>query len=81
MRTFEVEQAEANLTQLIYEAAEGNGFIITVAGKPVVQVVAIATDTPSDTKRSGFMAGQITIPSDFDRMASAEVEQLFIPRP
>ncbi len=33
-------------------------------------------------KRRGFMAGQIIVPDDFDRMASAEIEEMFLsPQP
>lgn len=32
---------------------------------------------PARIKRRGFMAGQITVPDDFDRMGEAEIEQLF----
>jgi hypothetical protein len=28
-------------------------------------------------KRLGFLAGQIAVPEDFDRMGSTEIEQLF----
>jgi hypothetical protein len=28
-------------------------------------------------KRLGFLAGQITVPDDFDQMGRAEIEQLF----
>ena len=28
-------------------------------------------------KRIGFMVGEIAVPDDFDRMGSAEIEQLF----
>ncbi|MFB8831279.1 hypothetical protein ACE0DR_22780 [Azotobacter sp. CWF10] len=36
-------------------------------------------DAPDMTrmKRLGFMAGQIAVPDDFDRMGSEEIEQLF----
>jgi hypothetical protein len=28
-------------------------------------------------RRLGFMAGRIVVPDDFDRMGSAEIEQMF----
>ncbi len=31
---------------------------------------------PGQVKRLGFMAGQIAVPDDFDRMGRAEIEQL-----
>jgi prevent-host-death family protein len=79
MRTLDVKEAKANLAILIEEAAKGDGFIITMAGKPLVKIVALNFEKPPAAKRRGFMAGQITIPSDFDRMANAEIEQMFSP--
>lgn len=35
-------------------------------------------EAPRQMKRRGFMAGQITVPEDFDQMASAEIEQMFV---
>ena len=79
MRTLDVEEAKANLSAFVEEAAKGDGFIITVAGKPLVKLVALNVEKPPIAKRRGFMAGQITVPSDFDRMANAEIERMFSP--
>ena len=79
MRTLDVDEAKADLAALIEEAAKGDGFIITMAGKPLVKVVALNFEKPPTAKRRGFMAGQITIPSDFDRMANVEIERMFSP--
>ena len=39
---------------------------------------AISIPTPIKTTHSlGFMSGHISIPKDFDRMGSKEIEQLF----
>ena len=39
----------------------------------------VTTDTPGlrATRRTGFLAGRISVPEDFDRMASDEIETLF----
>jgi prevent-host-death family protein len=79
MRTLDVEEAKADLSALVEEAAKGDGFIITVAGEPLVKVVALNVEKPPAAKRRGFMAGQITIPSDFDRMANAGIDRMFSP--
>jgi hypothetical protein len=34
-------------------------------------------DTPSTPSRLGFLAGQITVPDDFDRMRATELAALF----
>jgi hypothetical protein len=35
------------------------------------------TPTAGQVRRLGFMAGEIAVPDDFDRMGSAEIEDLF----
>jgi antitoxin (DNA-binding transcriptional repressor) of toxin-antitoxin stability system len=51
--------------------------VIAKAGKPLVKVVSLGTPEPRQMKRLGFMAGQIAVPDDFDRMGGTEIEQLF----
>jgi antitoxin (DNA-binding transcriptional repressor) of toxin-antitoxin stability system len=54
---------------------KGESFIIAKAGKPLVTVTAI---TPSAApQRLGFLAGQLSVPDDFDRMNATEIETLF----
>ncbi len=36
-----------------------------------------ATPAVKPSRRLGFMAGEIAVPDDFDRMGAAEIEQLF----
>ena len=36
-----------------------------------------AVPVPTPSRRLGFMAGEIAVPDDFDRMGAAEIEQLF----
>jgi len=77
MRTVNIHEAKTHLSRLVGAAAGGEPFIIVRAGKPLVKVVALEPPAPSKTKRLGFMAGQITVPDDFDRMGSDEIEPLF----
>lgn len=77
MQTVNIHEAKTHLSRLIERAIAGEPFIIAKAGKPLVKVTRLDnTDTPKP-KRLGFMAGQIAIPDDFDRMGSEEIEQLF----
>ena len=55
----------------------GEPFIIARAGKPLVKVVAVDAPAVGTTSRLGFMAGQVTIPEDFDRIGAAEIEAMF----
>jgi prevent-host-death family protein len=77
MQTVNIHEAKTHLSRLIDQAAKGEPFVIAKAGKPLVKVTALDTPATGLTRRLGFMAGQITVPDDFDRMGSAEIEQLF----
>jgi prevent-host-death family protein len=77
MRRVNIHEAKTHLSRLVDEAAKGESFIIAKAGKPVVKVTALDTPTGVQIRRLGFLAGQIAVPEDFDRMGSAEIEQLF----
>jgi antitoxin (DNA-binding transcriptional repressor) of toxin-antitoxin stability system len=62
---------------LVDRAAKGEPFIIAKAGKPLVKVVPLETPEAGQARRLGFMAGQIAVPDDFDRMREVEIGQLF----
>jgi prevent-host-death family protein len=75
MNTFNIHEAKTQLSRLVEKAVQGEPFIIAKAGKPLVKVTALSA--PKNIRRLGFMEGQISVPKDFDRMGSAEIEQLF----
>ncbi|MBZ9678734.1 type II toxin-antitoxin system Phd/YefM family antitoxin [Mesorhizobium sp. ES1-1] len=76
MRTVNIHNAKTNLSRLVDLAAKGEPFVIAKAGKPLVKVVPL--DSPAlQVRRIGFMAGQLSVPDDFDRMGSDDIEQLF----
>ena len=77
MRTINIHDAKTHLSRLVEQAAQGESFIIAKAGKPLVKVVALDAPDVTQTKRLGFLAGQIAVPDDFDRMGQAEIETLF----
>lgn len=77
MLTFNIHEAKTHLSRLIEAAAKGESFIIAKAGKPMVKVVALDTPTASQVQRLGFMADEIEVPDDFDRMGQAEIEKMF----
>jgi antitoxin (DNA-binding transcriptional repressor) of toxin-antitoxin stability system len=55
----------------------GEPFVIAKAGKPLVKVVALDAPESTQARRLGFIAGQVAVPEDFDRMGGAEIEELF----
>lgn len=77
MRTYNIHDAKTQLSRLVEQAAKGEPFVIAKAGKPMVKVIALNAPEPSQIKRFGFMAGQIHVPDDFDRMSEAEIVKLF----
>jgi prevent-host-death family protein len=75
MVTVNIHEAKTQLSKLVDRAAKGEAFVIAKAGKPLVKVAAI--DAPRSPRRLGFLAGEIAVPDDFDRMGEAEIEALF----
>jgi len=66
MITVDVHEAKKQLFRLVDRAANGEPFVIAKAGKPLVKVCAV--DVAVRAQRLGFLAGEIAVPDDFDRM-------------
>ncbi|GEM_PF-134736 len=77
MKTINIHEAKTHLSRLVEQAATGEHFVIAKAGKPMVKVVSLHTPDASKVKRIGFMATEIAVPEDFDRIGCAEIENLF----
>ncbi len=77
MRVVNIHDAKTNLSRLVQQAAEGKPFIIARAGKPLVKVVPLSAPADTADRRMGFMAGQIEVPDDFDRMGEREIAAMF----
>jgi len=77
MLTVNVHEAKTHLSRLLDRVARGEAFIIAKAGKPIAKVVPLDAPEGGQVRRLGFMAGQIAVPDDFDRIGSSEIEQLF----
>ena len=75
MLTVNIHEAKTNLSKLIDQAVKGEAFVIAKAGKPLVKVTAL--NAPAAPQRLGFLAGEVAVPEDFDRMGEAEIEALF----
>ena len=76
MHTVTLHDAETKLAQLVEQAARGEAFIISKSGRPMVKVIPFNT-LSENTTRLGFMAGEISVPEDFDRIGSSEIASLF----
>ena len=77
MKTVNIHEAKTHLSKLIEEACRGESFIIAKAGRPMVRVTAVESETGAQVHRLGFMAGQITLPDDFDQMGREEIVRMF----
>jgi prevent-host-death family protein len=77
MKTVNIHEAKTHLSKLVEEASRGESFVIAKAGKPVVKVTALGAPTGSQVRRLGFLAGQISVPDDFDQMGRGEIERIF----
>jgi prevent-host-death family protein len=77
MKTVNIHEAKTQLSKLIEGASKGEAFVIAKAGKPVVKVTALSAPSSAQVRRLGFMAGQISVPDDFDQMGKEEIERIF----
>jgi prevent-host-death family protein len=77
MLAVNIHEAKTHLSRLVEDAARGKSFIIARAGKPLVKVVPLEEGDVIETRRLGFMAGEIRIPDDFDRMGAEQIAALF----
>ncbi len=80
MRQVNLHEAKTHLSRLVAEAVAGEGFVICKAGKPLVQVTRLtgADDTAAPPRRRlGLLAGQCSVPDDFDRIDAEEIADLF----
>lgn len=77
MRTVNMLEAKTHLSRLVERAVQGEPFVIAKAGKPLVKVTALDSPGAGETRRLGFLTGEISVPEDFDRMGDAEIEHLF----
>lgn len=77
VRTVNIHDAKTHLSRLVDQASRGETFVIAKSGKPLVKVVPLSPDEAAGKRRLGFLAGEIDVPEDFDRMGKKEIERLF----
>lgn len=77
MRKVNIHEAKTHLSRLVERAAKGEGFIIAKAGKPMVKVVPLSAREAPAMRRLGFLAGEISVPDDFDSMGRDEIATAF----
>lgn len=77
MEIVNIHEAKTRLSRLLEGVRRGEPFVIAKAGKPIARVIAVETADTAEPRRLGFLAGEIEVPDDFDRMGSAQIEDLF----
>lgn len=76
VRQVNLHEAKTHLSRLV----AGQGFVICKAGKPLVQVTRLTGAEDAATpprRRLGLLAGQCSVPDDFDQIAAEEIADLF----
>ncbi len=76
MQTVNIHAAKTHFSRLVDAAAAGEEIVIARAGKPVARLVPLAEAKKPD-RVLGAMAGQFTIPDDFDAPLPDDVLALF----
>ncbi len=77
MRVINIHAAETQLSRLVDEAAAGKEVIIARAGKPVAKLVPLAPAPTTQRRVLGRLAGQLTVPADFDAPLPGDVLDAF----
>lgn len=78
MKMIDVRDAKLQLSELVDKAAEGEQFIISIAGKPLVMVIGLgASSAKKPMRRLGFLRGKLSIPDDFDTMGNQDIIEAF----
>ena len=75
MTTVNVHEAKTQLSRLIEAAEAGEEVIIARAGKPVVRLMPLKANKPR--RQLGMLAGQLTVPEDFDAPLADDVLDSF----
>ncbi|MHB1607486.1 type II toxin-antitoxin system Phd/YefM family antitoxin [Acidiferrobacter thiooxydans] len=78
MKQVNIHEAKTHLSQLVEEAVRGEPFVIAKAGKPLVRVMALDAPIMVQPRRLGFLAGEISVPDDFNEMGAPDIHRLFV---
>lgn len=77
MQVVNIHEAKIHLSRLVEQAARGESFVIAKAGKPLAKVTPLDAPTAGQVRRLGFLADEISVPKEFDRMGGDAIEPMF----
>jgi prevent-host-death family protein len=66
MQTVNIHVAKTHLSRLLDEVAAGAEIVIARAGRPVARLVPLERPPLLARRQLGRLAGQLTVPADFD---------------
>jgi prevent-host-death family protein len=75
MTVFNIHDAKTQFSKLVECVASGEEVVIAKSGRPVARLVRFQERTKQ--RKLGMMAGQFSLPDDFDSLGRQEIEQLF----
>lgn len=66
MQTVNIHAAKTHLSRLLDAVAGGEEILIARAGRPIARLVPLQGQAAPARRRLGLLAGQFTVPADFD---------------
>ena len=66
MQTVNIHAAKTHLSRLLDAVAEGEEILIARAGRPVARLVPLQGAAVPQRRQLGRLAGQFSVPEDFD---------------
>lgn len=77
MEIVNIHEAKSQLSKLLRRVAEGEDIVIARSGVPIARLTRVEAPEKAPRRRIGFMAGEIEVPDDFDRMCEREITAMF----
>jgi prevent-host-death family protein len=77
MQTVNIHAAKTHLSRLLDAVADGEEILIARAGKPIARLVPLQGIVAPKRRRLGRLAGQFTVPEDFDAPMPADIVKDF----
>lgn len=77
IKSVNIHEAKTQLSRLLEDVRRGEKVIIAKAGRPIARMIAYSEEEAPKPKRLGFLAGEISVPDDFDCLGADVIEHLF----
>ncbi len=74
-----IHDAKTHLSRLIQRALDGENIVIAKAGRPLVRLVPVLTDSFDKRRSLGFLKDEIQVSPDFDAPLPDDILDAFGP--